>query len=328
MRRYNSTEAVQRMNELGRKGDDFLFVIDFEAKHCIVEKLSDISAEECLYDFPCINNLLNDVPLSDVSVEVSISESSLTSYRKQFEFVQKAILRGDSFLANLTNRLPICLNCGLKEVFWAASAPYKLFLPHEFVCFSPESFVRIDGNTISSFPMKGTIDASLPNAVEILLNNEKEKAEHATIVDLIRNDLSRIASNVAVEKYRYVERINTSRGGLIQTSSAISGQLTCDYEQRLGSMLFQLLPAGSITGAPKKRTVEILQQAESEPRGYYTGVMGVYSSGRLDSAVMIRCIEEDTDSNFFYHAGGGITSQSVALSEYNEMIQKVYVPTL
>ena len=98
-----------------------------------------------------------------------------------------------------------------------------------------------------------------------------------------------------------------------------------DYTKRLGDIMFSLLPAGSITGAPKPRTMQIIAEAEGYERGFYTGVMGCYADGRLDSAVMIRFIEQE-DGQLYFKAGGGITAQSRWESEYNEVIQKIYVP--
>lgn len=121
----------------------------------------------------------------------------------------------------------------------------------QFVCFSPESFVRIKNGKIYSYPMKGTLDASLPNAEEVLMNDEKEAAEHATIVDLIRNDLSRVAERVRVDRYRYIDVLHTNKGDILQTSSEISGKLPSDYHKRIGDILAAMLPAGSITGAPR-----------------------------------------------------------------------------
>ena len=92
-------------------------------------------------------------------------------------------------------------------------------------------------------------------------------------------------------------------------------------------MFFELLPAGSISGAPKQKTVEIIQEAESGPRGFYTGVFGYYDGKALDSGVMIRFIEKENDT-FYYRSGGGITSKSDLESEYKELIQKIYVPII
>ena len=174
--------------------------------------------------------------------------------------------------------------------------------------------------------MKGTLDATLPNATEQLLTDPKETAEHATITDLIRNDLSRVASKVEVARYRYIETLHTHSGPLLQMSSEIKGLLDDGYQNNLGNLFFSMLPAGSITGAPKKRTVEIIAEAEHYERGFYTGVTGYFDGRNLDSAVMIRFVERTDDGNMIFKSGGGITFQSDAVSEYQEMIQKVYVP--
>ncbi len=173
--------------------------------------------------------------------------------------------------------------------------------------------------------MKGTINSSIPNAEEVILSDKKETAEHNTIVDLIRNDLSMISSNVQVEKYRYVEKIVTNDKSLLQVSSKITGTLEADYNKKLGEIIFTLLPAGSISGAPKKKTVEIIKEAEIYSRGFYTGIFGYYDGSVLDSAVMIRFIEKENEK-YFYKSGGGITFLSDASFEYQELLDKVYVP--
>ena len=173
--------------------------------------------------------------------------------------------------------------------------------------------------------MKGTIDASIPSAAQLLMNDPKEAAEHATIVDLIRNDLSMVANQVFVSRYRYIDTLQTNQGAILQTSSEIQGVLPENYPEHLGELIFRLLPAGSITGAPKKKTMQIIREAETYDRGFYTGIMG-YSDGiNLDSAVMIRFVEQEGEKMYF-KSGGGITCQSDAESEYNEMKQKIYVP--
>ena len=186
--------------------------------------------------------------------------------------------------------------------------------------------MRIHNGYIYAYPMKGTIDASLPDADKQLLIDPKETAEHATITDLIRNDLSRFSQEVTVTRFRYLDKLRTHRGALWQMSSEIRGRLPDNYRELLGTLLFGMLPAGSISGAPKKKTVEIIREAENYRRGFYTGVMGYFDGTNLDSAVMIRFIEQGTDGTLAFKSGGGITFQSDARSEYEEMKQKVYVP--
>lgn len=191
--------------------------------------------------------------------------------------------------------------------------------------FSPETFVKIKDGKIASYPMKGTIDAAVQNAEETILNDPKETAEHHTIVDLIRNDLSMVSKNVRVENFRYIDYIKTADKSLLQVSSEIVGDIQDDFFDHLGDRFFTLLPAGSISGAPKAKTVEIIQEAEGYDRGFYTGVFGYFDGQNLDSAVMIRYIEQQGDGMVF-KSGGGITTFSDCKKEYEELKDKVYLP--
>jgi len=248
-------------------------------------------------------------------------------YAKRFEIVMNQLKKGNSFLTNLTVKTPLDMNLTLQQIFAFSDSPYALYIPNKFVCFSPEIFVRIDQHgRISSYPMKGTIDATLPHASQTILQDKKESAEHYTIVDLIRNDLSCIATQVHVDRLRYIDTLHTSRNQLLQVSSEISGQLPEDYLNRLGDILFRLLPAGSITGAPKCSTQQIIDQAEQQSRGYYTGIFGYFDGQTLDTAVMIRFIEQEKNGSYFFRSGGGITAKSNMNLEYEEVIQKIYLP--
>ena len=185
--------------------------------------------------------------------------------------------------------------------------------------------MRVGNGEISSFPMKGTIDASVPDAERVILEDYKERSEHNTIVDLIRNDLNRVSERVDVRRFRYIDRLRVSRGEILQVSSEVVGRLVGDYKSRLGDIVFGMLPAGSISGAPKPSTLDIISRAEREPRGFYTGVFGYFDGERLDSAVMIRYIER-RDGRYYFRSGGGITINSDCRSEYEEVLAKVYLP--
>lgn len=250
---------------------------------------------------------------------------SFQVYRKSFEKVMGEINHGNSYLLNLTFKSKIDTNMDLREIFEISRAKYKLWFRNQFVVFSPETFVQIKNGFISSFPMKGTIDATIPDAENILLKDGKEAAEHNTIVDLIRNDLAMVSQDVFVEKFKYIEKLQTHKGGLLQMSSKISGKLPEDYLENLGGIIMKLLPAGSITGAPKPETVRIIRETENYERGYYTGIFGYFDGENLDSAVMIRFIER-VGEDLFFKSGGGITSLSEMRKEYDELIQKIYVP--
>jgi para-aminobenzoate synthetase component 1 len=248
-----------------------------------------------------------------------------SDYQSAFNKIQKQIRAGNSFLTNLTFPTPVEINLTLGQVFEFSRAPYKILLDGEFVCFSPESFVTIRNGVITAYPMKGTIRASAYRAEESILEDRKETAEHNTIVDLLRNDLSMVSKEVTVKRFRYIDKIITHEGEILQVSSEISGKLPSDYNRRLGELLFALLPAGSVTGAPKTKTTALIREVEQSDRGYYTGICGIFDGENVDSAVMIRFIEIHKGKMRF-RSGGGITFLSNARNEYQELIDKVYVP--
>ena len=116
-----------------------------------------------------------------------------------------------------------------------------------------------------------------------------------------------VAKKVWIERFSYIDNITTDRGAILQVSSEIKGELPENYSSYLGDIILKLLPAGSISGAPKKSTLNIISEAEGEKRGFYTGIFGFFDGKTLDSAVTIRYIEKDSDGQFYYRSGGGIT---------------------
>lgn len=357
-------EIIDKINRLANQDEPFLFVINYQGDKAFIRQLSDINPKECLFDFEGRGNSSNEMKnnsekiaeISEKIAEEEISKEEISEiswqiapplyedYERSFGIVKSNIMAGNSYLTNLTCKVPVSCNLSLEDIFHRAKGKYKLMLRRKrnlnpFVCFSPETFVRIKNGRIYSYPMKGTLDASLPDAEKQLMEDRKEAAEHATIVDLIRNDLSRVAENVRVDKYRYIDILHTNKGDILQTSSEISGSLPEDYRNHLGEILDAQLPAGSITGAPKDKTMQIIHEAEGYDRGFYTGIMGIYDQGELNSAVMIRFIEEETSPSktekgknsevsreLYFKAGGGITSKSDCRREYEEVIQKIYLP--
>ena len=316
---------IQQINTLGRTQTPFLFIVDFEQQQPIVLPLSEVRPDEILYDFEGVRNHSITRP-SDRPLAMTRGEPDFAVYRQAFDYVMHQLKIGNSFLVNLTFPTEITLDLSLRELFYRSQARYKLWLRDQLVVFSPESFVRIADGQIRTYPMKGTIDASVPDAQLKILQDAKEMAEHTTIVDLLRNDLSRFATQVQVDRFRYVEEIKTTQSTLLQVSSEIVGTLPPGYHSQLGSLLAGLLPAGSVSGAPKPKTLEIIRRAELGPRGYYTGVMGLYDGERLNSGVMIRFVEQ-AGSQYFYRSGGGITARSTLEAEYQELRDKIYVPT-
>ena len=326
-------EAIARINRFATLGHPFLFLVNYAAERAVVEPLDALAPDALAYDFGGVTNLSPESPQRAVPHASLFGENtpaltpkmpSADDYRRAFGIVQRGLLRGDSFLTNLTQCVPIETPLTLADIFARARARYRLFVPGQWVCFSPEPFVRIADGHIRTFPMKGTLPDG-DGAAERLMADAKEAAEHATVVDLLRNDLSRVAEHVRVERYRYVERVITHRGPLLQTSSEIAGRLPADYSAHLGEILFRLLPAGSVTGAPKHATCRLIAEAEGYNRGWYTGIAGWSDGHTLDSAVLIRFVEQ-TPEGLVFKAGGGITAHSREEREYAEIRDKIYIP--
>jgi len=321
---------IRKINKLAEKRIPFLLIVDFEMKMPILFPLEELP-EDVRFSTPGYSSpgTSADQPgtTSDFSRQIKFQAEPIpyNRYRSAFNLVRENALMGNTYLTNLTFPSEIKTNLSLKDIYKLSSARYKLLYRDQFVVFSPEIFVQIRKGQIRSFPMKGTIDADIPRARELLLNDTKEMAEHVTIVDLIRNDLSIYANQVKVEKYRYIDTLETSNKRLLQVSSEITGELAPDSLSCLGEIIFSMLPAGSISGAPKPETIRIIQDAEGLDRGYYTGIMGYFDGKNFDSAVMIRYIE-NRDGQLYYRSGGGITFMSDPEKEYQELIDKVYLP--
>ncbi len=321
-------ETISKMNAFGKRGEACLFVLDYDKKKGLCLSLEEVKAQDEImfemegYSYPNPPRSAQGNRPQIVEAEVEPYET----YQARFEQVMTAIRYGNSFLLNLSIRTPIKLSHNLSEIYQHCSAPYKLLLQGYLLSFSPECFVKIKDDKISTYPMKGTIDASLPKAKEELLNSYKESCEHTTIVDLMRNDLNQVAKRVKLERYKFLSLIETSKGAIWQMSSEVVGRLAEDWQKRMGTLFDTLLPAGSISGAPKPKTCEVIYEAEGRRgRGFYTGVWGVFDGKNLNSAVLIRFVEE-SEGRHYYHSGGGITINSNCKEEYDECIKKIYLP--
>ncbi len=319
------SQFIHKINRLTSNGTPYFFTVDYEQKNPGIWTLKQAEDASIFFDFKGFGNIKKKTNLQ--LKPMRYHAVSRERYYKAFDTVQRHLAYGDTYLLNLTFASEVFLENSLEEIFHLSHAPYKILFKDEWVCFSPESFIRIRDGKIYSYPMKGTIDASLPHAEERILNNAKEKYEHNTIVDLIRNDLSSVATDVELLRYRYIERIRTGRGDILQVSSEIRGTLPRNWRSNIGQLLMYLLPAGSISGAPKQKTCEIIAEAEGESRGYYTGISGIFDGQNLETAVNIRFIRH-TNGRTYYHSGGGITALSNPEEEYEELKQKIYIPRI
>jgi para-aminobenzoate synthetase component 1 len=297
------------------------FLIDFEKNYFIVENINN---KDIL--FKC-DKTKNYTP-KRIKKKSVLEKFPITfdRYKKAFDKVIEEIKNGNTYLLNLTFPTPIETNLNLEDIFYKTDAKFKLKYKNKFVCFSPERFIKIENNKIYTYPMKGTIDANTPNAKEKILKNQKELAEHTMVVDLLRNDLGMVANNVKVAKFRYIDKIKAGKKELLQVSSEIVADMPKNWTTKWRQILIKLLPAGSISGTPKRKTIEIIKKVENYNRGFYTGIFGIIDEekGFLDSGVIIRYVENQ-NGEFVYKSGGGITLDSDVKSEYQELINKVYI---
>ena len=263
-----------------------------------------------------------------------ISSGLRHSKESYLELIQKAkehIKTGDVFQLCLTNQISIEHDADALKTFLSLResnpAPYGGYLKLggvEIVSSSPEQFLKVSASgKVSSKPIKGTRPRSKDLAEDIqiadeLVNNEKERAENLMIVDLMRNDLGRVceSDSIVVEKLFDIESYATVH----QLVSTVTGTLRAD--QNATSALAACFPAGSMTGAPKIRAVEILKELEAAPREIYSGAFGYLGfDGSADFGMTIRTLVFEGNSASL-GVGGGITIDSDPASEFEETMLK------
>ena len=318
---------IERMNRWGEERKPFIFAIDFKAEKAVCE-LCGTHENDILYAFPTVSNLGSAAqPLDSLPFTLSKHPVPLADYAVRFTRLMDLMRAGSLTYVNFTCPTRIECNLSLRDIFYRTQAMYRMHVAGLFTVFSPEPFVRIADDTIRSFPMKGTIEAHLPDAEQRILNDPKEVDEHAMAVQMLREDLSRIATQIETVRYRYVERIRTGAKDLLAVSSEVAGHVGADWRSKLGHLLADLLPGASILGYPREFAYQHIESLELGARRFYTGVCGYFDGERLDSAVLIRFIEQ-TAEGLIYHSGGGVTINSQLEREYQEMLNKVYVPVL
>jgi para-aminobenzoate synthetase len=270
----------------------------------------------------------SDDPVAGREARASVPDS----YDFGFASVQENLAAGNSYEVNLTYRLatespldPVAAYLRLRDL---NPAPYAGFLQHDVVghrgwllSSSPERYAVITENrVIEAKPIKGTTVRSASAAADAasrdrLASDPKFRAENLMIVDLLRNDLSMVCEpgSVSVPELMAVE----SYPGVHQLASSVRGQLRPEISTV--AALRALFPAGSMTGAPKRRTMEIIADVEATPRGPYAGAFGwICADGRADLGVIIRSLTTDGSGRYDLGTGGGITVQSDVVEEYAE----------
>ncbi len=246
-----------------------------------------------------------------------------TRYRAAVEEIQRLIAAGDCYQVNLTYPLdfswfgsPLALYARLRARQPVRYGGFVGDAASGIVSLSPELFFSRQGDTLVTRPMKGT--APLDEAPEILAQSAKNRAENLMIVDLLRNDLGRVAAtgSVRVDELFALETYPTVRQMVSQVSAQVPGQ-------SFAALLHALFPCGSITGAPKIRAMQIINALEDQPRGLYTGALGWLSpDGDCRLNVAIRTLELEAGQRGKMGVGSGIVSDSDAAEEWAECALK------
>lgn len=260
---------------------------------------------------------------------------SRPAYNRAYQKVKDYIVAGDIYQVNLTHRLEGKSSANAIDVYNHISnesnADFQSFIDvsdFQIISASPERFILIEHNTITTMPIKGTRSrGETPDADEEkrndLENSPKDMAELDMITDLLRNDLGVVSEigSVHVDK----RRVLTSYPTLWHAHSEIRSTLRSDLTPI--DALISLMPGGSITGCPKKRAMEIIDELEKKRRGVYTGsIFMVSPDGILDSNIAIRTMIKKQD-NIYLSVGGGIVYDSTQDDEYEESLQKAAVFT-
>ena len=257
----------------------------------------------------------------------------LFSEEQYCAMVEKAkhyIYEGDIFQVVLSNRLDADFDGSLLDAYRVLRAtnpsPYMFFFSSddmEIAGASPETLVKLENGTLHTFPLAGTrprgaTDEEDKRLETELLHDEKELSEHNMLVDLGRNDIGKVSKfgSVEVEKYMCIERYShvmhigsTVRGEILDSKSALDA-------------VDAVLPAGTLSGAPKLRACEIINELENNKRGVYGGAVGYIDfRGNLDTCIAIR-LAFKKNGRVFVRSGAGIVADSVPVNEYNECINK------
>jgi para-aminobenzoate synthetase component 1 len=253
-------------------------------------------------------------------------EGYIQAIKKAKDYIRK----GDIYQVNLSQRFKTQTTYLASEIYEnlrkISPSFFSAFLDcgdFQILSSSPEGFLRLDKDYVLTRPMKGTRPRSLDKNLDKrlkkeLLKSPKDKAELMMIVDLERNDLGKVCNyySVKVESLRSLEEYST----VFQTTATIKGILHKDKDRI--DLIKACFPGGSITGCPKVRAMEIIEELEPNPRGIYTGSLGYLSfSGNMDLNILIRTILKKEDKVYF-GVGGGIVADSQPENEYAETLVK------
>lgn len=293
----------------------------------IFERLDELIPKDqklfTIYHFKCFKEV-NITQNTSSSFDFSYNYNE-NDYRNNFEKVKAHLLNGDAYQINLTHlfKLNISSVDSLRSKFLSLREDFKHghFFHYlydrdfELLSNSPECLFEIEGDSLVTRPIKGTIKQS--EGLHKLQNSEKDISELNIITDLLRNDLSRISTNFSkVTKMRDYFSVP----GLFQQYSEVKVKL--DSQVNLYQILSAIYPGGSITGSPKRRVLELINEIEDFSRDFYTGSTIFITPQFIRASINIRTTKIE-NNEVYYGAGGGITLLSEPTDEYQELLSKI-----
>ena len=311
-RTYIAATGFPEMEEAGRRSK-------------AQERIDELRA--MLAETPCLEETLHSGVVISAKIRANFTHEE---YVKAVAAAREYIASGDIFQVNLSQRFDVDLPIAPYELY----RRLRLINPAPFACYlnfddvavasaSPERFLRLEGDLVETRPMKGTRPRGKSAAEDDalareLLQSVKDRAENVMIVDLERNDLGRVCKygTVRVRELWTLERYAT----VFQLTSTVEGRLR-EGKSRI-DLLKATFPGGSISGAPKVRAMEIIDELEPNRRGIYTGSLGYLSfDGGMDLNIVIRTFLIK-DGIAYFQVGGGIVSDSDPEAEYQETLDK------
>lgn len=290
--------------------------------------------EKAISELNKMEDLIKNGQKADIpALELKSDFKPVFSREKYCEMVEKAkhyIKEGDIFQVVLSNRIEADISGSLFDTYRVLRttnpSPYMFYFSSndiEIAGASPETLVKLDDKKLYTFPLAGTRPRGKTPEEDLkleeeLLADEKELAEHNMLVDLGRNDIGRISEigSVSVDKYLSIERFSH----VMHIGSTVTGTLRKDLDYL--SAIDSILPAGTLSGAPKIRACEIINELEDNKRGIYGGAIGYIDlSGNIDTCISIR-IAFARNGKVFVRSGAGIVADSVPNNEFDECLNK------
>lgn len=315
---------------------DSILVLDHRTSRAFVH--SSMADKKLLdREWDCWMTLLEENRMAPIAVRPRVEDSGFCTfpnygiYEKKIRMIQDYLRAGDVYQVNYTERFGKSYRGNVADLFVSLNAlhpvPYAGWIhakEWDVLSLSPECFFAAKNNIVTSYPVKGTAARGANKGLDLLLQNKlraspKDRAELLMITDLVRNDLGKVCAYGSVKTTQLYALETFSH--VHHLVSTVTGSLRND--KSVFDVLLALFPGGSITGAPKRRAMEIIHTLETSPRAVYTGALG-YIGGRCEAEfnIPIRTLYRAGDMLYF-HSGGGIVMDSDPQSEYAEMMTKV-----